>query len=93
MLQAMSAGAYVVGSRTPPVEEVIRDGVNGRLIDFFDVAAWSDALIEGLSHPERNAAMRAAGRRTVVEGYDLSTVSLPKLTNSTTSPISAKRLG
>lgn len=79
MLQAMSAGAYVVGSRTPPVEEVIRDGVNGRLIDFFDVAAWSDALIEGLAHPERNAAMRAAGRRTVVEGYDLSTVSLPKL--------------
>jgi hypothetical protein len=29
--------------------EVIQDGVNGRLVDFFDVRAWSDALIEALA--------------------------------------------
>ncbi len=79
LLEAMSAGAFVIGSRTPPVEEVIKDGVNGRLVDFFDVPGWSAALIDALANPEKADGMRAAARRTVVEGYDLRTVCLPKL--------------
>ena len=78
MLEAMSAGALVLGSRTPPVEEVIRDGENGRLIDFFDVEAWSDAIIEALAEPARFRAMREAARRTIIERYDLQSVCLPR---------------
>lgn len=33
LLEALSAGCCVVASRTPPVEEVLQDGVNGLLAD------------------------------------------------------------
>ena len=75
----MSAGALVIGSRTPPVEELIEDGVNGRLIDFFDVKAWSKALIEALAEPRRFMPLREAARRTIIERYDLDTQCLPKM--------------
>ena len=79
MLEAMSAGALVIGSATPPVEEVIEDGINGRLVDFFDVPGWSAALIEALAEPERFDHLRQAARRTVVERYDLRSICLPRL--------------
>jgi glycosyltransferase involved in cell wall biosynthesis len=79
MLEAMSAGAYVVGSRTAPVEEVITDGVNGRLVDFFDIKAWSDALTQGLAEPERFLTLRRAARQTIVDNYDLQNVCMPRM--------------
>ncbi|MES2845452.1 MAG: glycosyltransferase family 4 protein [Pseudomonadota bacterium] len=81
MLEAMAAGALIVGSDTAPVREVIADGVNGRLVDFFDVPGWSAALTEALAHPDRFRALRAAGRKTVADNYDLNRVCLPRLAN------------
>jgi glycosyltransferase involved in cell wall biosynthesis len=79
MIEAMSAGALVVGSDTPPVREVITDGVTGRLVDFFDVAGWSAALTQGLAEPDRFLPLRAAARRHVQENYDLRRVCLPRM--------------
>ena len=79
MLEAMSAGALVVGSRTGPVEELIQDGVNGRLVDFFDVEGWSSTLIDALAHPDKYTGLREAARRTIVERYDLKKHCLPEL--------------
>lgn len=79
MIEAMSAGCLVVGAKVPPVQEVLRDGFNGRLVEFFDVEGWSRALVEGLAEPERFAALRANARKTVCDRYDLKTVCLPKL--------------
>lgn len=79
LLEAMAAGAHVVGSRTPPVQEVIRDGETGSLVDFFDVAGWSRALIEGLADPGRFAALREGARDTMVRDYDLKARCLPRL--------------
>jgi glycosyltransferase involved in cell wall biosynthesis len=78
MVEAMAAGALVVGSRTAPVEEMIKDGVTGRLVDFFDVTAWSDRLTEVLANPDRQHPLRDAARHLVRERYDLRSVCLPK---------------
>ena len=79
MLEAMAAGAHVVASSTAPVTEVITDGVNGTLVDFFDVAGWSRALTEALANPDRFAAHRLAARATVLERYDLHGICLPQM--------------
>jgi glycosyltransferase involved in cell wall biosynthesis len=77
LLEAMAAGAPIVASRTPPVQEVIDDGVTGRLVDFFDVPGWSAALTEALANPAALRPLAAAARARVVARYDLS-VCLPK---------------
>jgi glycosyltransferase involved in cell wall biosynthesis len=77
MLEAMAAGAPVIGSRTPPVEEVIEDGVDGMLVDFLDRDALVAATLAALRDPARLAPLRAAARAKVVERYDLRTRCLP----------------
>lgn len=79
MLEAMSAGALVVGSRTAPVEELITDGENGRLVDFFDTDEIADTLIDGLARPEAYLSMRRAARQQIVDNYDLRSICLPRL--------------
>ena len=78
MLEAMSAGALVVGSATPPVEEIIRPGSNGLLVDFFDRQGWSATLTEALSEPAKFEPLRQAARQTILDGYDLKRHSLPR---------------
>jgi glycosyltransferase involved in cell wall biosynthesis len=77
-IEAMSAGCLVVGSRTPPVEEVIGHEKNGLLVDFFDVAGLADTVVEALGRPHHHIALRAAARRTVIERYDLKSICLPQ---------------
>ena len=71
MLEAMSAGAFVLGSATAPVEEVIEDGKNGWLVDFFDVAALSKRVSEALAHRSDMQDLRVAARETVIAKYAL----------------------
>ncbi len=79
MLEAMSAGALVVGSRTAPVEELITDGENGWLADFFDTEDLADTLIESLTRWRELAPLRTAARAHIVENYDLHSICLPRL--------------
>lgn len=77
MLEAMACGAPIIGSDTPPVTEVIEDGRNGLLVDFFDHKAVADRVEEALDDPGRMARIAEAARRTVVERFDLASVCLP----------------
>jgi glycosyltransferase involved in cell wall biosynthesis len=79
MLEAMAAGAMIVGSRTAPVQEVLQDGVNGRLVDFFDVPAWEAALIDALANPDACLHLRKAARETILQRYDLKGHCLPRM--------------
>jgi glycosyltransferase involved in cell wall biosynthesis len=79
MLEAMAAGAHVVGSDTAPVRELIRDGINGTLVDFFDVKAWSKALTKALARPDKFEDIRRAARQTILESYDLKSICLPAM--------------
>jgi glycosyltransferase involved in cell wall biosynthesis len=77
LLESMAAGCLVVASDTAPVREVLRDGENGLLTDFFDAARLAERVTHCLTRQAALAPLRAAARRTVVEGFDLRTRCLP----------------
>lgn len=79
-LEAMSLGCHVVASRTAPVLDFIEDGVNGRLVDFFDAQALAERVAQVL-HEQGGAtdlAIRRAARDTAVQRCDLQRVCLPR---------------
>lgn len=78
LLEAMAAGCPVIGSRTAPVEEVIADGRNGFLTDFFDSAALAARVDEVIQKGRQLDKLRERARATVVERYDLNSVCLPR---------------
>lgn len=69
MIEAMSTGCLVLGSDTEPVREVIEDGKNGLLVDFFSPAKIADRIEEVLDHPDRYAELRRNARQTVLDRY------------------------
>lgn len=79
MLEAMSAGALIVGSRTGPVTEVIEDNVTGRLANFPDPVDLSRVLSESLSDGVGRSRMTEAARSHVRKSFDLRRVCLPAL--------------
>ena len=76
-LEAMAAGCLLVGSDTAPVREVVEDGVNGFLTDFFDHHALARRIAETLAHRHALERMRRAARETVLSRYDKKRVCLP----------------
>ncbi|MFZ0692575.1 MAG: glycosyltransferase family 4 protein [Alphaproteobacteria bacterium] len=72
MLEAMAMGALVIGSDTPPVTEVLSDGKNGLLVDFFSPKDIADRVDQVLGHKDKMASLRRQARETILERYELS---------------------
>jgi glycosyltransferase involved in cell wall biosynthesis len=79
VIEAMAAGCAIVGSDTAPIREVIEDGRNGRLVDFFDTQAMAATIAEVLAGGERVARMRERARADALARFDLASVCLPAL--------------
>jgi glycosyltransferase involved in cell wall biosynthesis len=79
LLEAMSCGALLVASDTAPVREVITDGINGVLVDFFRPDLLADALDRALEEPARFEQIRRNARATVEGQYDIKSCLRHKL--------------
>ena len=66
LIEAMAARCCIVGSATPPVEELLQDGHSARLVDFFDVSAQVRAIGELLDNPEQRQRLAAAAAQKLV---------------------------
>jgi glycosyltransferase involved in cell wall biosynthesis len=78
LLEAMACGAPVVASNTAPVREVLRDGVNAHLVDFFDPQALAKSVVDTLQDRQAQQLLRQRARddmqgytlEEAVQGYD-----------------------
>lgn len=77
MLEAMAAGALVVGSDTAPVKELIEHNEVGVLTDFFDSSRIADDIEAVLRGDVDRERLTQAARRTIVERYSLPAI-LPR---------------
>ena len=71
LLEAMSSEAPIVGSATAPVQEVIRDGENGLLVDFFDAKQLADSINLLLRDRKLAKSLGSAARETILRRYSL----------------------
>ena len=71
MLEAMSFGCPLVASKTPPVEEVVTDGVNGLLAEFRSPRHIARRVEEVLDDRALAARLGLKARQTILERYEL----------------------
>ncbi len=69
MLEAMSTGALIVGSDTEPVRELIDDGKNGLLVDFWNTDALVDRMVSVLENPGEFEHLKSSARNRIVNHY------------------------
>ena len=76
--EAMACAAPIVASSMAPVREVIRDGFDGRLVDFHDFGALAQSVLELLAGSAAPRLRRVQAQRAVqsfdraksLPGYD-----------------------
>ena len=81
MLESMSLGGLILGSKTAPVEEVIKHNKNGLLVDFLIMMQYLKTLIRFLDDPKKFISIRKEARTTIENNYDLYSKCLPEQLN------------
>ncbi|MCP4690384.1 MAG: glycosyltransferase [Desulfobacterales bacterium] len=74
LLQASAAGVPIVAARAGGVPEVVRDGVNGRIVPPGDVSALTAATLDLLRDPDRARALGRAGRKLVRSEFSIESM-------------------
>lgn len=70
LMEAMGAGALIIGSDTEPLKEVVTPGENGILVPFFEPSAVVDAVNRACNDPAGHMPLRQKARETILERYD-----------------------
>jgi glycosyltransferase involved in cell wall biosynthesis len=78
LLNALACGATVLASNTAPVREVIEDGKNGLLADFFDVEGMAETANRVLDRPEDYRHLGRTGLEMIKDQYSME-VCLPRM--------------
>jgi glycosyltransferase involved in cell wall biosynthesis len=78
LMNALACGATVLASKTAPVAEMIEDGGNGLLVDFFDVEGLAKQASRVLDNPVDFKPLGAAGAEMIRSRYSLD-VCLPEM--------------
>jgi glycosyltransferase involved in cell wall biosynthesis len=78
LMEAMACEAPILASSTEPVLEVIDDGENGFLFDYFSQEELVEKVSLLMNDPTLRKKVARKARQTVVERYDLHTVCLPQ---------------
>lgn len=71
LLQAAGCRLPIVAAAAGGIPEIVRDGVNGRLVTPGDAQALGEAMIELLNDAEKRRRMGAAGRRIVEQEFSI----------------------
>jgi glycosyltransferase involved in cell wall biosynthesis len=69
VIESLAAGRPAVATRVGGVPDVLRDGVDGFLVEVGDATALADRLAELARDPARREEMGRAGRERVLERY------------------------
>lgn len=77
LMEAMGAGALIIGSDTAPLHEVITHGENGILVPFFEPDAFVEAINRACDDPAAHAPLCEKARETILEHYDTE-ILLPR---------------
>lgn len=77
-LEAMACGCLIIGSATPPVLEVLRDGINGMTVDFFSHRQLARRIEAALENRHDLQPLRSSARATALELFDLKRRIIPR---------------
>ncbi|HVA31191.1 MAG TPA: glycosyltransferase family 4 protein [Gaiellaceae bacterium] len=72
VIEALAAQRPAVATRVGGTPDVVRDGIDGFLVDSADPGELADRLADLARDPSRRAEMGAAGRTRVLERYSVS---------------------
>jgi glycosyltransferase involved in cell wall biosynthesis len=78
LLNALACGATVLASDTDPVREMIQNGLNGVLFDFFDADTLAELANQLLDRREEYKVLGRQGAAIIREKYSID-VCLPKM--------------
>ena len=75
IIEAMASGVPVVSTTIGAVPDLVRDGVDGRVVEPGDVEALADALEDLISDPETRMRMSASIRSRAVAEHSLRSLA------------------